>query len=343
MEGPEKTMELLDVTVPVDRKTYAVFNARECRKSLAELCVELLSYQKKTWPDCQRGYEFLRDMVVRDISCGEFLVRLQHNPGRIKSTLADVRKEAVNDRPCFLCLNHLPEKQKGILYRNEYLILCNPMPVFPFHFTVSRIDHRPQAITGNINTLLQLAADFGPDWTVLYNGPRCGASAPDHLHFQVVPAGQMPAEKEIYGSDGFPLAARVDGVLLRCAKNLGREIVIFEADNMAVLADTFDYFLQNLKETLLLDEEPMINVAAFRTDHNWRLLVFPRRKHRPEAFFRKGDDRVTVSPAVIEMGGILVTPFQRDFERLDEDTVKSIYCEVSLEGEIVQKVIDRLV
>ncbi|OPX98980.1 MAG: hypothetical protein A4E62_00457 [Syntrophorhabdus sp. PtaU1.Bin002] len=333
-------MEIINTPVLVSQKTYAVFDGRERRKGLAGLCADLLSDQKRTWSDCRQGYEFLRDMMVRDISCGEFSVRLQHNPGRIKSTLADVREEAVNDRPCFLCLNHLPERQKGILYRNEYLILCNPMPVFPFHFTVSRVDHRPQAITGNINTLLQLAADFGSDWTVLYNGPRCGASAPDHLHFQVVPAAQMPVVKKLRENDRFPLTAGLDGVLLHSTKDLGREIVILEADNMAALVDTFDDFLRTLKEVLLLDEEPMINVAVLHADHDWRLLIFPRRKHRPEAFFRSGDDRIAVSPAVIEMGGVLVTPFQRDFERLDEDTVKDIYCEVSLEGEIVQKVIE---
>ncbi|OPY64487.1 MAG: hypothetical protein A4E63_03432 [Syntrophorhabdus sp. PtaU1.Bin050] len=343
MERHEKTMKLIGAPARIDQKTYAVFDGGEHQKDLAGLCGELLSHQKKTWPDCEQGYEFLRDMVVRDISCGEFSVRVQHNPGRIKSTLADVRKQAVNDRPCFLCLNHLPEKQRGILYRNEYLILCNPMPVFPFHFTVSRVDHRPQAVTGNIGTLLQLSADFGQDWTVLYNGPRCGASAPDHLHFQVVAAGQMPVEKEIHGNDGSPLMAELDGVLVCSAKNLGREIVILEAGNIAALVNTFDDFLKALKKILLLDEEPMINVAAFHADHNWRLLIFPRRRHRPEAFFRSGDDRVAVSPAVIEMGGVLVTPFQRDFERLDEDGVKGIYREVSLEGEIVQKAVDRLV
>jgi hypothetical protein len=343
MEGPEKTMELPDAPVPIDRKTYSVFNGGKGRKSLAELCVELLSYQKRSWPVCEQGYEFLREMMVRDISCSQFSVRIQHNSGRVKSTLADVRKKAVNDRPCFLCPNHLPEKQKGILYRNEYLILCNPMPVFPHHFTVSHVDHRPQAVAGNVGTLLQLSADFGQGWTILYNGPRCGASAPDHLHFQVVAAGEMPVEKEIHGNDGSLSAARLNGVLVRCAKNLGREIVILEADNMAALADAFDNLLKTLGEVLLIDEEPMINAAAFRRDDNWRLLVFPRRKHRPEAFFRSGDDRVTVSPAVIEMGGVLVTPLQRDFERLDEDAVKGIYREVSLEKEIVQKVIDTLV
>ncbi len=339
----KKTMESADTPVLMNQKTHAVFEGGEHGKSLAELCRELLSDQKKTWPACRQGYEFLRSMVVRDISCSEFSVRVQHNSGRMKSTLADVRKEAVNDRPCFLCLDHLPEKQKGIRYRNEYLILCNPMPVFPFHFTVSCLDHHPQTVRGKIDTLLQLAADFGSDWTVLYNGPRCGASAPDHLHFQVVPAGHMPVEKDIHGKDRFSLAARLDGVLLHSAKNLGREIVALEADNTIALTRVFDDFLKVLAEALLLDKEPMINVAAFCAGHNLRLLVFPRRKHRPEAFFRKGDDRVTVSPAVIEMGGVLVTPFQRDFERLNEEVVKDIYREVSLEGEIVQKVIDRLV
>ena len=86
------------------------------------------------------------------------------------------------------------------------------MPVFSPHFTVSHLDHRPQAIAEQIDAFLRLMADFGSGWTVLYNGPRCGASAPDHLHFQAVPSGQMPIEKEILEKKRLALITPVDGV-----------------------------------------------------------------------------------------------------------------------------------
>ncbi len=241
---------------------------------------------------------------------------------------------------CFLCLDHLPEKQKGILYRNEYLILCNPMPVFSSHFTVSHVDHRHQAIDGNIDALLQLTADFGAGWTILYNGPRCGASAPDHHHFQAVSSGQMPIEKELRPKKSLSVATHIDGVLFYHVRHLGREVVILEGESPTALREAFKSFLRALKTVLLTEEEPMLNIAGFHEERKWRLVIFPRRKHRPDAFFKEGEARVVVSPGVIDMGGLLITPVAKDFHRLDADAVESIYKEVSLEETIVEMAIN---
>ena len=111
----------------IHKKTYATFDGGERMKSLPGLCLELLSEQKKAWLDLRKGCDSLRDVRERDISCGGFSVRLQYNPGRIKSSLAAVGGKDANERRCFLCLDHLPGDQKGILYRGEYLILCNPI------------------------------------------------------------------------------------------------------------------------------------------------------------------------------------------------------------------------
>jgi len=46
-----------------------------------------------------------------------------------------------------------------------------------------------------------------------------------------------------------------------------------------------------------------------------------------------------VSPGVFEMGGLLITPVEKDFERLDGAAVEGIYREISLEWETVQKTI----
>ena len=222
------------------------------------------------------------------------------------------------------------------------------MPVFSSHFTVSHLDHRLQAIAEHIDTLLQLMVDFGSGWTVLYNGPKCGASAPNHLHFQAAPSGQMPIEKEIRGEKRLTLNKQVDGVLLYRMRDLGREVIILEGDDPMAVGNAFKGYLNALKKVLLLNEEPMMNIAGFYNERKWeerrwRLVIFPRRKHRPDDFFREGDARVVVSPGVIDMGGLLVTPVEKDFERLDGAAVESIYGEVSLEGKTVEKAIDAMV
>ena len=324
-----------DLASLLQGKTYAPFDREGRGKPLPELCLDLLAEQKKTWPDLRRGCESLKDIRERDVSCNGFSVRLQHNPERITNTLADIGKTNANERRCFLCLEHLPESQKGVLYRSEFLILCNPRPIFPSHFTVSHLEHRPQAIAEEIHTLLRLLAEFGSGWTVFYNGPKCRASAPDHLHFQAAPSGQMPMEKEILEEKRFTEPRRIDGVLLYRLRDLGREVVVMEGDDPTAVEEVFKGLLNALRKAPILAEEPMLNVAGFHEGEKWRLVIFPRRKHRPAAFFRKGDARVVVSPGLIDMGGVLVTPVEKDFERLNAGAVERIYREVSLEDRIL--------
>lgn len=322
------------------QKTYAKFD--QGGKGLPGLCLELLSEQKKNWEGLRLGFESLKDVRERDLSCGKFSIRLQYNPGRIKSSLAAVGGTQTHERQCFLCLDRLPAGQRGIFYRSEYLILCNPMPIFPSHFIVSHVDHRLQAIAGQIDFFLRLIADFGPGWTILYNGSRCGASAPDHLHFHAGPTGQMPIEKEICRENRVPVRKGEGGTLLYRLRDLGREVILLEGDAPTAVEIVLKRFLDSLKKVLVIDEEPMVNIAGFLKEGKWRLLIFPRRKHRPEAFFREGKDRVVVSPGVIDMGGLLITPVEKDFERLDRGGVKSIYREVSLDKKTVDHVIATL-
>jgi ribosomal protein S18 acetylase RimI-like enzyme len=326
-------------SVVLDQKTYTTFDGGE---SLPALCLKLLSEQKKTWLDFQEGYKLFKGVRERDVLCRGFYVRLQCNPGRIKSSTAEVSETNATERQCFLCLDHLPEGQRGILYRSDYLILCNPAPVFSSHFTVSQIDHRLQAIDEHIQTFLQLLADFGPGWMVLYNGPKCGASAPDHLHFQVGPSGEIPIEREIREEKRLALITQIDGVLLYRVRDLGREAIILHGDDPTAIEGALRSYRDALEKILLLNEEPMMNIAGFYGEDKWRLVIFPRRKHRPQVFFMDGDARMVVSPGVIDMGGLLITPLEKDFERLDAAAVESIYKEVSLEGKTVEKAINTM-
>jgi hypothetical protein len=216
------------------------------------------------------------------------------------------------------------------------------MPVFSSHFTVSHLDHRLQAIAGHVDTFLQLTTDFGPGWVILYNGPKCGASAPDHLHFQAAPSGQMPIEKEIREEKRLTLMKRIDCVLLHRVRDLGREVIVLEAGDLMALGKALKEFLDALKKVLLIDEEPMINIAGFYEESKWRLVIFPRQKHRPDAFSRKGGDRIVVSPGAIDMGGVLITPVEKDFHQLGGASVEDIFREVSLDGQTVERAIDAM-
>ena len=152
----------------------------------------------------------------------------------------------------------------------------------------------------------------------------------------------MPIEKEIREEKKLALIKKIDGVLLYRGMGLGREAIILEGDDPRAIERVLKDFQNALKKDLITDEEPMMNIAGFYEERKWRLVIFPRRKHRPDVFFKDGDARVVVSPGVIDMGGLLITPVKRDFEGLDATAVENIYREVSLEGKIVERAIEAM-
>lgn len=323
----------------LSQKTFARFDGSEGSSSLSGHCLSLLSEQRKSWQGLRDAYEALKTVKTKSIFLSGFSVLLYYNPGRILSTTAAVGKEEIKDRPCFLCHHNLPEEQKWILYRNEYRILCNPRPVLKSHFTVTHIEHRPQAISENFSALLTLMADLGRGWITLYNGPRCGASAPDHLHFQALPTGCLPVEREIYDGKRLLLATRIEDVSIYTANDLGRELIVLKGSNHMSLTHVFSKVITVLKEAFRTEDEPMMNIAGFSSKGSSLVAIFPRRKHRPDVFYREGDERIIVSPGVVEMAGILVTPVEMDFERLNAETVEAIYREVSIDSHMFTNII----
>jgi hypothetical protein len=318
------------------RRIRAIYDDQVPALKLPVLCTVLLTEQMQTWQELREGYALLKDVHQRPLQCRGFTVVLQHNPGRMKSTTARVDEEGTRARPCFLCLDNLPEGQKAIFYRNEYLILCNPMPVSAAHFTVSTLRHEPQSLNSSSRALLQLAADLDEGWMAMYNGPRCGASAPDHLHFQAMPAGTTPIEEEIRKGSAFAEFRQIGDAVIRQGRGLGREVILIEGDRVEEVGAALSGFITALKAAAGTDAEPMMNIIAFHSDGAWHVTIFPRAKHRPEAFFADDDTRILVSPAIVEMAGLVVAPLERDFERLDAAAVEAIYREVSQEGSIVE-------
>ncbi len=296
-------------------------------KGIDDILKRLLCEQLGSWHLLRQSYNTLFDIKIRDICHNDFHVRVQHNPGRKTSTLADIRQTTIERRPCFLCLKNLPEQQKGILYR-EYLILCNPAPIFHHHLTINSIIHKPQRIDTNINSLLQLAKDLGENWLILYNGPECGASAPDHLHFQAIPQGNTPLEQYLRARKGLKPIKDISGVSVYSTENMGRDIIILEGFNAESIGYVFQNILNALRLAFMTSGEPMMNIVCFEQDKRLTLCVFPRKKHRPDVFFKEGEERVMVSPGAIEMTGVIIAPIEKDFLRLDGNMIESIYKEV---------------
>ena len=307
--------------------------------TLGSLAFRLLEQQRRTWKTLAAGYASLKDVQLRELLCTGFSAWLQWNPGRIVSTGAKVDAKSIEARPCFLCVENLPKEQQGVLYGEDFLVLCNPAPIFRQHYTITNLAHVPQAIEPFVHTFLNLARDMSPDFTVFYNGPRCGASAPDHMHFQASPAGAIPAEKDAADPKRRGPLDKNASVSKFALQRYGRHVLVFESKDQSELESSFLGLLKTWKHTLETFDEPMMNVLCSYADRSWRLIVFPRRKHRPEVFFKKGDDRVLISPAAVDIGGLIVTPREKDFRTVDANLVESIFREVSVDEVMLEGII----
>lgn len=318
---------------------FAEFPAKD-QKPLPELCLVLWEEQNKNWPEFRQANLALSELRTRSFSTGADAVTLQFNPKRALSSGAAVDKESLKNRPCFLCVKNLPCEQKGILYQNDYLILCNPAPVFDKHFTIAHKQHQPQAIASSMLRFLDIIYDLAPDYAVFYNGPACGASAPDHLHFQAIPADSLPLVKAFYKH--CKIIKSIDGVNFYAGENLNRTAIILEGENKNILQAQFNRLIKILQKITSSAEEPMVNVIGSYTKHGWRLIIFLRRKHRPDAFYLEGEKRVFVSFGAIDMAGFIITPLLNDFDRLDATQINSLYREVSLERNKINQLIEEL-
>lgn len=321
------------------RRIFASFNGNDGITNLPGLCRNLLDAQKVSWDMLAHGYEALERVRVREVLCDGFSVRLHHNPARIKSTTAPIDLKSINARPCFLCLENLPENQQGILYRQNFMVLCNPFPITTHHYTIPHIKHMPQSCNEIVATFLNMAKDFHPGFNVFYNGPESGASAPDHLHFQATPAGILPVEKDINDSAKRLFITRINGVSLFNLQTVGRGIILIEGAYSEAVARMLTNIISAMKSILSTPGEPKMNLLGSYHGTTWQIAIFPRQKHRPGIFFLPVNERILISPGLVEMGGIVVTPVEKDFHIVDHDLIQEIYKEVSVDAEIIQKIL----
>jgi hypothetical protein len=297
----------------------------------SEAVRRLFKQQSENWDLLKAGLAALHDVKTNKFLFNGYEIHTQFNPLRINSTSADVSSEAVNNRACFLCAENLPAEQQGLLYNEKYLILCNPYPIFSEHLTAACTVHKPQRIKKSFADMLRLSRDF-KDYCFIYNGPESGASAPDHLHFQACKKDTLPIDfdyegmKNEYGteivSNALSVFAIDDGI---------RRMLSIESVSVRHLSKAFKE-IYNLYSNISRNHvEPMMNIiTSFGEESGWRVIIFFRKKHRPDAYFKEGDGNILVSPASIDLGGVLITPLEKDFIKIDKDIVSGILGEVAL-------------
>ena len=274
---------------------------------------DLFDRQLAAWPEAARRYRDLQNIEITEIDLGGMPVRVQFNPARAVSTLARTDAAAIKARPCFLCRDNRPAQQEALPFEGcdgrRYEVLVNPFPIFPEHYTVPAVEHTPQRITVRFPDMLRLAEAF-PDMVVFYNGPESGASAPDHFHFQMGCRGFLPVETHFDGYiPGLPMITAPDRASATAA------------------------FLRVLRPLPVSPAtgEPQLNILCWRetpadggSGALFRILVIPRKAHRPSCYFAPEDRAVRISPASVDLGGVFIVPVEEDFRRVNAQVLRTV-------------------
>jgi Domain of unknown function (DUF4922) len=293
---------------------------------MVEEIEELFKNQIHTWPRLARGIEGLAQAQTRAVRIDWFEVFIRHIPHRAGSTTAAVDPESISKRPCFLCPKNLDPEEQGIPFGKDYIIYFNPFPIVDRHLSIVQREHGQQHIAGEIGNLLDLAVAL-PGYFMIYNGPECGASAPDHMHFQAGSRNLFPIEKD---------TVRIKGITV---PKYARNVLVFRDSDQGRMIDKMDRAIELLSQVTDKRPEPLINIAAFHQAREWTVYLFPRAKHRPNVY-HTGELRV--SPGTIDLCGIFVAPFENDFTRISGDDVAAIYREVTLPDVMFDEVVEKL-
>lgn len=328
-------------------RTLEISARQQMLKGKADIMIDspLLRFfnrQLETWDDARHRYQQLQGVKTRELAYDAMTFNVQWNPARITSTGAKMDKKTIAERPCFLCEKNRPKEQTKKIIDEHFELLVNPYPILPTHFTIPSLRHEPQRILGNYGEIFNLLDEY-PEMTVFYNGPKCGASAPDHAHFQAGTSGMLPLQRSwqrlcrnltplLEGEDGegiwnindYPVAA----LLVRCKT---------KRSGMRLFNIVYNSLPQNTDDT-----EPMMNVISWRAANEYLTVVFPRAKHRPDCYSVEGETKYLISPGALDMAGLIITPRQSDFERLTADKAESILKEVALGENEMQKVVERI-
>lgn len=324
----------------------------------AEEANEFHETELKRWQEAAQRYEELEHVQTRQLTEGEATMTVQWNPARIVSTGAKVDKQSLRERPCFLCDHNRPKVQRALPTERHYQLLVNPYPILPKHFTIPTRRHQPQAIFDHFGTMCRLAWDM-PSHIFFYNGPVCGASCPDHCHLQAGLRGILPLERDWKEYEGsieklYPLTGAQEAELDDTGSDKRSGLYMLKAWACPVfvirsLSYNMDRMLcERLYNALPIVEgewEPRMNVVCWRRmGKNGRpdelvVLVFPRKKHRPDCYDAEGDEQLLISPGALDMGGLIITPREEDFRKITSERAAAILQEVTMTEEELRPVI----
>lgn len=300
---------------------------------------ELLQSQLKEWDLARINFEALNCVKTKEVLFDGFKIRVQFNPARIQSSAAKVDAKSIQERKCFLCPNNLPKEQRGIDFAKNYQILVNPFPIFPEHFTIPTYEHTDQLIFNRYGDMFDLAKSLC-EYTIFYNGPKCGASAPDHAHFQAGIKGFLPIENDI---ESLPKETiyTTESTAASVLKNYQRNCFLIETKDKEEAIRFFKllYSLLEIKED---DKEPMMNIITWYENHIWYSCIFPRQKHRPACFFAEGEENLLISPASVDLGGVFITPLEKDFDKITKDDISLILNEICIDSQQMQSITDKI-
>ena len=324
-----RTMEL--------KARQQVQQGREATSSALPI-VRFFQRQLQTWDDVRQRYLDLESVETRELMTDSIVLQAQWNPARIASTGAKIDAKSIRERPCFLCAKNRPQEQMHHVIDGKYELLVNPFPILPVHFTLPTLKHQPQRVLPMYGEMLSLAErDSG--LTLLYNGPRCGASAPDHAHLQAVSSGCLPLQQSWQ---------RLSRHLVEVVKDDEDNGIFHVADYPAAAfvirshnSEVGERLFRRLYDALPQaddDTEPMMNVIVWKESDAVLSVVLPRRKHRPDCYTATGDAQYIISPGAVDMGGLIITPREEDFRRLTPELILDIYRELSLTPEQMEDV-----
>ncbi len=291
---------------------------------------DLFTSQLREWELARLNYSQLEKVRIRNLDFGTFEVFVQFNPGRIRSSAAKVDAKSIEERPCFLCEKNRPSEQRGIIFENRLTILVNPFPIFNRHLTVPSVFHADQRIRNNFDTMLSLSEAMS-SYTVFYNGPQCGASAPDHFHFQAGNTGFMPVESDFRKVKHTTLLFSEPGIEVWKWKDYLRGIITLRGNDRKKLGWIFDRFFTRLSEIQPDRPEPMLNILTEHSSDGWIIHIIPRKLHRPSQFFAPRDEQIMISPAAVDLGGVVIVPREEDFNRISKSDIEDIFRQVCFE------------
>ena len=295
--------------------------------------------QLEMWEDARHRFRDLKHVEVRQLSDQ---LKVQFNPARIVSTGAKIDKHTLGERPCFLCERNRPKEQMTKQIDDHFQLLVNPFPILPVHFTIPATKHQPQSIYrhyGEMHRLLSLHSEL----MVFYNGPKCGASAPDHLHFQAGTSGVLPLQTNWQ----------------RLSRNLTDVISLNDEEKISVLSDFLvpafviisksedsdEELFHRLYRSMPMrgdESEPMMNIIAWRKGDEFISVVIPREKHRPDAYFAEGEAQMMVSPGALDMAGLIITPREEDFSKINLDKATALLRECGISAEKMEAIVSNL-